>query len=145
MRESIKGQLLDFRSDVNKALSNKTFVRIISVILALVLVFVMTAGAFATSNIVEAVENTGKKIWDDLASISIPVGVVALVITGIFLLLKHGEKDIDKLKTAVIYIALGYGIIFVAPLVIKTFVDMFKGVGNEAWDELTNTPTTTTP
>ena len=117
--------------------------RLACVILALTLVLSFAAMAFAAeggdpTDISEAVENAGQKIWNTLIDISIPVGLVVIVAAGLMLIISHGERDIEKLKKTFVYIIVGYALVFLAPIVLSTIVSMFKGQGSAAWDNLIN-------
>ena len=138
----LKKTLRIVTADFAVALTNKKVIRFAAVVLALTLVLSFGLMAFASntntgkSDIGKAVEDAGQTVWNVLMEISIPVGLIVIVAAGILLVIKHGERDIDRLKSTLLYVIVGYFMIFLAPYFIKTIVQMFKGQSQQAWDEL---------
>ena len=137
---NFKEVMISVKKDFAGAAANRKMMRFACVILTLTLILSFAAAAFATNTdptgISEAVENAGQKIWNTLIDISIPVGLVVIVAAGLMLIISHGERDIEKLKKTLVYIIVGYALVFLAPIVLSTIVSMFKGQGSAAWDNL---------
>ena len=137
---NLKKVMKSVRSDFAEVARDRKMRRIACIVIALSLILSFAAMAFATggdpTDISEAVENAGQKIWNTLIDISIPVGLVVIVAAGLMLIISHGERDIEKLKKTLVYIIVGYALVFLAPIVLSTIVSMFKGQGSAAWDNL---------
>lgn len=144
MKEKIHGALTKTKDNINRFLikqqadalcrqaaapqKNKASDKVGAVILALcmaLIVVAMPAYADTAKDIADAIREAMDSVYSAMKNIGVVIAVIGVAASALILFF-GGDKGMEKAKKALIYTAIGIGILFLAVPIIQFFVSMYE-------------------
>lgn len=89
--------------------------------------------AFAANDIAGKIASGLSEVFDIIQSIAIPIGIIALGFAG-YQFIFGGQKGMEAGKKTLIYIVIGFAVIFLAPVAAEQIAGWFAGSNSFSWD-----------